>query len=391
MFRLSPFRPVLGGIVLALAVTTARADECVAIDFPMSGRKVVASGLAAPPRQVATPDGRGYAEVLLRPARKDYQVFLTLVFQEDGERGLALFWKGDVSGRQVTLSENLAEGVVGLNRRTILLPAEISNEAGRLYVIGRQDRLVRLRIDWCQPATTAVAADQERPALLLGGSRLFEREVTGQAVMTPPDVWFGRVLDAALQDGVADLSENTELVVPLKGVAGTVRLRARFLGLSLGRGVRVWVNGRPAGRLVPAIPSLTDPGYVRRDKRTAYAGWREAALLLPADSLKDGENSIIFESPGAGVYLSGAALEIESPESSETALSGEDTPSAPAPAPELRPTPTPTPPEDLPVAPLHLDLEPPSPFAPMPAPSPSPSSVEPSLEPEDSVMDSPGA
>ncbi len=380
MFRPVRLRLLLGGLALALGAGWLRADECVAIDFPMSGRKVVASGLAAPPRQVATPDGRGYAEVLLRPARKDYQVFLTFVFREDGDRGLALFWKGDTSGRQVTLSENLAEGVVGLNRRTILLPAEISNEPGRLYVIGRQDLLLRLRIDWCQPATTAIAADQERPALLLGGGRLFDRDLTGQGAMTPPDAWFGRVLDAALQDGVADISENTELVVPLKGTADTVRLRARFLGLSLGRGVRVWVNGRAAGRLVPAIPSLTDPGYVRRDKRTVYAGWREAALLLPPDSLKDGENSILFESPGPGVYLSGAALEIESPEAPAAAPAGEDTTAAPAP--ELAPAPTPA--ADFPVAPLHLITEPPPAARPELLPPADP-------EPEDSVMDSPGA
>jgi hypothetical protein len=130
--------------------------------------------------------------------------------------------------------------------------------------------------------------------------------------MTPPDAWFGRVLDASLQDGVADISQNTELVVPLKGAVGEARLRAKFLGLPLGKSVRVWINGKPAGRIQPALPSLTDPGYMRRGgKRANYAGWREGAIFVEPGSLKEGENSIVFESPGKGVYLSGAAMEIQ--------------------------------------------------------------------------------
>lgn len=349
----SPRRSVLLAFAILGIAAAARGDEFVTVDFPIASRKISAAGLSAPPRQVVTPDGRGYAEILLRPARKDYRVFLTFVFREDGGRGPAVFWHGDTSGQRVTLSDNLAEGVVGLNRRTLLLPTDISGEAGRVYVLGRQDQLLRLRIDWTVPAATLVAPDQERPALFLGGAALLDRDVTGQAPMTPPDAWFGSVLDAALQTEVAELSENTELVVPLKGTAGAARLSARFLGLPLGRGVRVWINGKSAGRLTPAVPSLTDPGYIRRDRRTAYAGWREGSLYLEPGVLKDGENTILFETPGPGVYLSGSALEIES----ATAASGDALPVDVEPGsvrPELAPTPTPTP---APVAPLVLPKE----------------------------------
>ena len=108
---------------------------------------------------------------------------------------------------------------------------------------------------------------------------------------------------------MADLSESTEFVVPLKGATGRARLRAKFLGLPLGRSVRVWVNGKLAGRMQPVLPGLTDAGYVRRDHRTTYAGWREGALFLDEGKLIEGKNSIVFESPGKGVYISGAAME----------------------------------------------------------------------------------
>jgi hypothetical protein len=306
-------------VLFCLASSVVLADEFVTIDFPMSGRKFVAPGLSASPRQVVRPDGIGYTEVLLRPVRKDYRVFLSFIFNEDGGKGPAVFWTADGSNKQITISENVAEGLVGLNRRTIALPTEVTARAGRLYIMGRQEQLLRLRIDWCEPSTVLVAADQERPTFISGGSVWLDRDTTGQAAMTPPDAWFGTVLDAALQDGVADLSESTELVVPLKGTTGAARLRAKFLGLPLGKSVRVWVNGKLTGRMQPALPGLTDPGYVRRGKRTIYAGWREGAIFLEPGVLKEGKNAILFESPGKGIYLSGAALEIELPVSDNDA------------------------------------------------------------------------
>jgi hypothetical protein len=334
----------LAGLACA-AAATAWADEFVTIDFPIRKKDIAAEGLSAPPRQVAAPNGDGYAEVLLRPVRKGDRIFLTFVFEEDGGKGPSVFWSGDTSGKQVTLTDNLAEGVAGLNRRTFALPEEVAREAGHLYIMGRQDRLLRLRIDWLQASQTFVATDQERPQLILGGTPQLDRDLTGQAKMTPPDAWFGPVLDAALQDGVADLSENIELVVPLKAAPGPTRLRAKFLGLPLGRSVRVWVNGRVVGRIQPAVPSLTDPGYVRRGKRVTYAGWREGALTLDADALQQGENTILFESPGKGAYLSGAALEIVSPDMDVDAPALETPEAAPAPSasPDAASSPTPTP------------------------------------------------
>ncbi len=321
-----------------LLVAGVQAQESVTFDFPLKGETPAVMGLSAPPRQVATPDGLGYVELPMRPARKGNEVFLTIVFDEADGKGPAVFWSGDSSGNQVTIAADLAEGVSGLNRRTIELPQEVVAEAGRIYVMGRQDRLLRLRIDWCEPMASFVAADQETPRFVQGGAVKLGRELTGEQAMTPPDVWFGRVLDAALQDGVVELGEDTELVAPLAGAVSEARLRAKFLGLPLGKSVRVWINGKLAGRMQPALPSLTDPGYVRRGgKRAVYAGWREGAVFIEPSLLRSGENSIVFESPGRGVYLSGAALEMQAvvsdmPEEAEAGGSPSPTP-VPTPGP----------------------------------------------------------
>lgn len=313
-------RLAVAGLAAAMvaSVPDARADDFALIDFPINARKKTPDRLASAPRQVATPDGIGYAEVVLNPARKDERVFLTFVFDEDGRTtSLGVFWRGDQSGEQITLSKNLAEGVRGLNRRTIPLPPEAGEEGGRIYITGRQDRLLRMRIDWCEPVATFVASDQERPALVAGGRPHVERDLGGDPILSPPDAWLGNVLDAALQDGVSELSEPVEFVVPLEGPAESARFRARFLGLPLGRGVRVWVNGEFAGRMVPDAPPLTDPGYVRKAGQTVYAGWREGGLYIEPGVLKEGDNSILLQATDSGVFIRGAAIEIEASPVSE--------------------------------------------------------------------------
>jgi hypothetical protein len=329
---------------LCLAAPAAWAQEFVTINFPFKGEPLIARGLSAPPRQVTTPDGAGYADILLRPVGKETHVFVTVVFEEEKGIGPAVFWTGDAKGKQVTLSKNLGEGIDGLNLRTIQLPDEVANEAGHLYIMGQQDRLLRVRIDWCEPSTTFVAMDQEQPGLIQGGAVKLNRDLTGQETFTPPDAWFGPVLDAALQDGVVELSQDTELVVPLKGSVSEARLRAKFLGLPLGKAVRVWVNGKLAGRMQPELPSLTDPGYLRRSgKRVAYAGWREGALFIEPTVFRDGENSIVFESPGKGVYLSGAAMEVQAIATADAPMEKSAPEATPAPTPEPSPVATPEP------------------------------------------------
>lgn len=312
-------RLALVGLAVAMGASfpDASADDIATIDFPINGRRKTPDRLAAPPRQVSTPEGIGYAEILLRPARKDEQVFLTFIFEEDENSRLGVFWRGEGSGEQLTLSKNLAEGVEGLNRRTISLPATATEEGGRIFITGRQDQLLRVRIDWCEPVRTFVAPDQERPELVAGGRVHLERDLGGEPALSPPDAWFGQVLDASLQDGTADLTEPVEFVVPLDGTVGSARFRARFLGLPLGRAVRVWVNGAFAGRMIPDAPSLSDPGYVRKAGRTVFAGWREGGLFIEPGLLKAGDNSIIVQGADEGVFLRGAAIEIEAPPFSE--------------------------------------------------------------------------
>lgn len=298
------------GVILA-AVSVGWAAGTLTVDLPIRGPLVYPEGLMAAPRQVTSPDGQGYAEFLLLPAARGEALFVTIIFEEDGTEGPAMFWIGDVSGEQVTLSTGLAEGVLGLNRRTVRLPTEVLGEAGRIYLSGDQRKILRVRLDWVAPTGVFVATDEQRPDLVAGGRILFDQEMTGGEALAPPDSWFGDVLDAALLEGVASLDGNVEFAVPLTAPGEQALLRAKFLGLAPGASVKVWVNGELAGRLQPVVPSLTDAGYVRlRSGRVAYAGWREGSIVLADGLLREGENSIVIETAKKRSFIRDAALQL---------------------------------------------------------------------------------
>ncbi len=289
----------------------AHAAGTLTVDLPIRGPLVYPEGLVAAPRQVTTPDGQGYAEFLLMPGAKGEELFITVIFDEDGTEGPSMFWTGDVSGEQVTLSTGLAEGVSGLNRRTVRLPVEVMKEAGRVYLSGDQRKILRVRLDWVAPTGVFVATDEQRPDLIAGGQIFFDQEMTGGEALAPPDSWFGDVLDAPLLEGVASLDGNVEFAVPLSGVGEQALLRAKFLGIAPGASVKVWVNGKAAGRLQPSVPALTDPGYVRlRSGRMGYAGWREGSIVLEEGLLQEGENSIVIQTAKKRSFVRDVALQL---------------------------------------------------------------------------------
>ncbi len=296
----------------SLAVSSAlNAAGTLTVDLPIRGPMVYPEGLVTAPRQVTTPDGQGYAEFLLMPAAKGEVLFVTVIFEEDGSEGPSMFWTGDVSGEQVTLSTGLAEGVSGLNRRTVRLPEEVLGEAGRIYLSGDQRKILRVRLDWVAPTGVFVATDEQRPDLIAGGRILFDQEMSGGEALAPPDSWFGDVLDASLLEGVASLDGNVEFAVPLSAPGEQALLRAKFLGLAPGASVKVWVNGQVAGRLQPDVPPLTDAGYLRlRSGRVAYAGWREGSILIADGLLKAGENSIVIQTAKKRSFIRDAALQL---------------------------------------------------------------------------------
>jgi len=304
-------------VLLTLCCGLARAEDVLTLDFPITAAgKTLPAHLVEAPRQVAAPDGRGYAEISLRPEEGDQDLLVTVVFDEDGGKGPLLLWLGTAG--QLTLSEDLAEGVVGPNQRTMRVPAEASASPGRLIVQGDQSKIHRVRLDWTAQRRVLAAADQRPVSFLMGDRVLQNTDLTGSPVLSPPDAWLGRVFEASLQEEKESLGEGVQFAVTLDQEVTEAVLSVKVLGLPLDQSLQVWVNDHPVGRVQPAVPALADPGYLTDGEgRTAYAGWRTGTVFLPRHQLHEGENSVTLASPGGRVFIRDAALQLRAAKAEE--------------------------------------------------------------------------
>lgn len=290
------------------------AAESFTIDLPVKTSLELPSRLAQAPQQVTTPEGTGYATFSILPEIEGEALFVTVVFKEDGKEGPAVFWTNESDGQQTTISENLADGVIGLNQRTIAIPHDLASAAGKLVLTGDQSKILRVRLDWVPASPVFVAADQQPVALIIGDRPQSAAELTGIRSEGLPDTWFGSVLDAPLQDRAESIEGSIGFSIPISSPVSQVLLRAEFLGLPLDQSVTIWVNGQSVGSVQPTVPPLTDSGYITNDQgSTSYAGWRSGAILLPSSLFKEGENSIQIESKTSGVFIRDAALQLRSP------------------------------------------------------------------------------
>lgn len=315
-------------LMTVLVLESSGAAEALTVNFPIETPTVLPERLSAPPRQVATPDGVGYAEFFLQPNTGDDELFVTVLFQEDGSTGPGLFWAGEGVGAQTTLSEDLGEKVTGYNRRTVRVPKALSVQAGRLILTGDQSKIRRVRLDWASPGQTYAAADQKPVSLLLADRFFSPADLEGGSALSPPDAWFGKVLEASLQEEPAALESNLEFVVTLGQKAGQALLATKFLGLPFDSAPVAWVNGTRVGPLQVTVPPLTDAGYLPEESGAVeYAGWRAATLLIPTSLLKEGENSILIETSADGVFLRETTLQLR-PTAADSAAAPPDHPFA---------------------------------------------------------------
>lgn len=302
------FLALLGGSGRATA-----GEYSLTVPFPIrSADFQETNGLfSTAPHQVLSPNGSGHSDFFFAPVHTGEAVFVTVVFQDDPALNLGLNWQGADNPKVLTLAGNLSEKVSGWTQRTIRIPAELSAPGGILSITGDQRAVARVRVDWLRPSESYVAVDQTQPTLILGGRSLTDRQLRGETELSQPDAWLGDVFEAGLQEESTPIGTGISFAVPLEEAPGVVALRARFQGVALGNGVSVWINDRYAGQILPEIPSLTDPGFVRlADGKLIYAGWRDASLVIRAGLLTPGENLITLLAADAGVSIRDATLQI---------------------------------------------------------------------------------
>lgn len=309
------------GVLMALLafgilVSMVEGADFAVVDFPVKVGKGAGERFSAEPRQLMASDGMGYAEFSLKGAGDGEQLLVTVVFVEDAEGGgPSILWFGKDGGRQMTLSENLGDGVEGSNQRTVLVPGEDAEAGGRILLSGDQRKILRVRFDWTARTEVLVGADQKPVSVMLGDRAMQTGEVSGGRQAGVADAWRGDIFEASLQEEPQAMDGNVEVVAPLGDEPGDALLSASFLGLPLGGAVDVWVNGKKAGQLWPQAPSFTDPGYIKgAGGGMQYAGWRGGTLVVPAEYLHLGDNTLVLSAGAQHVYMKDALLQFRAGE-----------------------------------------------------------------------------
>lgn len=246
----------------------------------------------------------------------------TVVFNDNGDGGPALEWKG-ADGTVSTVSYGLGEigRPVGLNSRTVLLPQVLTRGGGTLLLsyFGKFDSLLSLAIRPAREDALAVLGDRRSPMLIDANLQVFEDgEINGtRPVPMAGDVRNGSIIEAELSARVEPLEDSLEFVIPLQGNPEAAMLRLEALGLDPEARLEVSVNGHSLGPVGFPSFQLDDPSLVTDwNGGMVLAGWRKGSLFIAARHLLEGENSIVVglkRSPaetGRGVFLRNTGLHL---------------------------------------------------------------------------------
>jgi hypothetical protein len=286
--------------------------QSVRLDFPLQGTQATPPGFTAPPTETRGRTGR--IELPLQGLVQQASLFATFVFEERPGDAIVVTWLPESEGPPQVLSSNLCEGVRGWNQRTLRIPAEIAEEAGKIVIHeGSVSPLVRaVALRWLSPQAVFVEGPAGQARLVnVDGRVLSDEQIDGESFLAPPDAWFGDVIEAYWHSGVEAMDQPLQFDVPIEKRPDAVVLRAEMLGLASDAGARVWVNEQFAGSLIPATSDLRDPGYFRdADGAIHYAGWRRAALLVDPALLSEGIASVVIESLPGSVFLKNTAFQL---------------------------------------------------------------------------------
>jgi len=217
------------------------------------------------------------------------------------------------AGETTVLANNLSEGVRGWNQRMVRIPYDLLQQSGSLILETDAEVLPvrRVTLAWMWPGGVYMGTAAHTVEYVQSAKRVFtEKDFAEAKAGAPPDAWSGGIWRAALQEEPESVKEGLQFVVPMNSVPRAAVFRARVLGLGFSDHLVLWINGRRVEPLSVEIPELSSPGYFQAPEgRMGFAGWREAAVVLPAGTFQVGENALILEA-AKGVYIKDALLEL---------------------------------------------------------------------------------
>lgn len=244
----------------------------------------------------------------------DACLVVTVVFDDKGDGGPVVEWIAP-EGDAVLLSAGIGEtGVApGPNARTLLLAQSMTLDGGTLRIshAGRMQRLISVTVRLAAACPVA-SLSTSVPALVDSALQARDTQDTSGESFVPRrgDRTKGQVVDAELSPANLRLdTSEAEFVIPVSRPPAGAVLSAQIAGLDPESRIEVCVNGSRYGMLSPYPVALDDPSAIISPQgKLILAGWRRAALLLPASLWHSGENTVSLRlhrapgDPGNPVY-----------------------------------------------------------------------------------------
>jgi|GEM_PF-5903777 len=217
---------------------------------------------------------------------------VTVIYKDGSDGFLRVIWNGIL--KQMTLSDNLQEGVDILNRRTLLLTWDDLKGDGNL--VFQSDRtpfpVVKVILQWVDPVSLYANKVRDVPFVLTANHTVSQQEASGAPIAASADDWRGEVLTAVLQDQAVPWDGRTAFSANITQTGVRDLLEMEVSGLEATPAL--WINNQFAGWLNVDVPDLWDPAWVKTSTNIQYAGWRKARMILPPDALKVGQNTFQF-------------------------------------------------------------------------------------------------
>ena len=286
------------------------------LDLPFQANQATPVWLGHP---VISPTTFATLDLPVIPPDSTSSLLVTVFFTEKTGGFLRITWQGE-QGDQV-LCNNFYEGIGMTNQRSLLIaPETLAGQGTLVFQCGEEAiGIQRIKLEWLENKNGLVSP-QIQDLLVTPATGLTQpaQNLDGQLSAVEPAAWKGKIVNVPITDSPARIEMGVEFNVQMDSLPATARLVLKEAGLPWGKTLVVWINQQRAGTITPAVPDLTDEGYLA-DATAVYVGWRNGSFYLPVSLLKTGTNAVQFS-----VEDEGAAASTTTADSSPAPLAVKD-------------------------------------------------------------------
>ena len=236
-------------------------------------------------------------------------LLVTVYFQEKQDGFMRVAWRGTQDAQ--LLSDNFYENIGMANQRSLLIsPATLEGDGILTFQCGDSTLGIRrVKLEWLETRNGLVSPQVQdllvTPAV---GPTQSGQSLNGQTNPAASGAWENDTVTVPLTDQAVRIEEGVDFSVDLDKVPGWARLALKEAGLPFGKRLVVWINQQRAGTMTPAVPDLSDGGFLADEKGSArYSGWRDGSFYVPVSLLKPGVNAVQLSAEDESVATPGSA------------------------------------------------------------------------------------